>query len=65
MKQVVQSKSNGDLGVVDVPQPDAGPTQALAATRRSWLSAGTKRAARRLAAASMLLKVKARPELVR
>jgi predicted dehydrogenase/threonine dehydrogenase-like Zn-dependent dehydrogenase len=65
VKQVVQSVSNGDLRVVDVPQPDAGPTEVLVATRRSLLSAGTERAVRKLASASMLQKAKARPDLVR
>ena len=65
MKQIVQSVSNGDLRVVEVPQPATGPTEVLVATRRSLLSAGTERALRKLASASMLQKAKARPDLVR
>jgi len=65
VKQVVQSVSNGDLRVVDVPQPQAGPTEVLVATRRSLLSAGTERAVRKIASANMLQKAKARPDLVR
>lgn len=65
MKQVVQSVADGELRVVDVPQPAPGPTEVLVATRRSLLSAGTERAVRKLASASMLQKAKARPDLVR
>ena len=65
MKQVVQSVANGDLRVVEVAQPQAGPTEVLVATRRSLLSAGTERAVRELASASLLQKAKARPDLVR
>lgn len=65
MKQVVQSVSNGRLRVVDVPQPEAGPTEALVAARRSLLSAGTEKAVRALASASLIQKAKARPDLVR
>lgn len=65
MKQVVRAVSNGELRVVDVPQPEAGVTEVLVATRRSLLSAGTERAVWKLAAASMLQKAKARPDLVR
>lgn len=65
MKQVVQSVSNGQLHVVDIPQPEAGPTEVLVATRRSLLSAGTEKAVRKLASASLLQKARARPDLVR
>jgi predicted dehydrogenase/threonine dehydrogenase-like Zn-dependent dehydrogenase len=65
MKQVVQSVSHGELKIVDVPQPDPGPTEVLVATRRSLLSAGTERAVRELASANLLQKARARPDLVR
>jgi predicted dehydrogenase/threonine dehydrogenase-like Zn-dependent dehydrogenase len=65
MKQVVQSVRNGTLQVVDVPRPVIGPTQVLVATTRSLLSAGTEKAVRQLAGASLLGKAKARPDLVR
>ncbi|MEV7330456.1 Gfo/Idh/MocA family oxidoreductase [Micromonospora sp. NPDC093244] len=65
MKQIVQSVSAGELKVVEVPQPEPGPTEVLVATRRSLLSAGTERAVRELASASLLRKARARPDLVR
>ncbi|MBY8874821.1 bi-domain-containing oxidoreductase [Micromonospora sp. PLK6-60] len=65
MKQIVQSVSDGELRVVEVPQPEPGATEALVATRRSLLSAGTERAVRELASASLLAKARARPDLVR
>ncbi len=65
MKQVVQSVSNGDLRLVEVPQPEPSPTEVLVATRRSLLSAGTERSVRALASASLWNKARARPDLVR
>ncbi len=65
MKQIVQSVSDGELRVVEVPQPEPGATDVLVATRRSLLSAGTERALRKLASASLLHKARARPDLVR
>jgi len=65
MKQVIQSVANGELTIVEVPQPAPGPAEVLVATRRSLVSAGTERAVRRLASASLLAKARARPDLVR
>lgn len=65
MKQVVQSVRGGALKVVDVPRPTIGATEVLVATSRSLLSAGTEKAVRQLATASLLGKAKARPDLVR
>ncbi len=65
MKQIVQSVSDGELRIVEVPQPEPGATEVLVATRRSLLSAGTERAVRELASASLLAKARARPDLVR
>ncbi|MFI7551053.1 Gfo/Idh/MocA family oxidoreductase [Micromonospora sediminimaris] len=65
MKQIVQSVSGGEVRVVEVPQPEPGPTEVLVATRRSLLSAGTERAVRELASAGLLRKARARPDLVR
>ncbi|MFC0003691.1 Gfo/Idh/MocA family oxidoreductase [Micromonospora siamensis] len=65
MKQIVQSVSDGELRVVEVPQPEPAATETLVATRRSLLSAGTERAVRELASASLLRKARARPDLVR
>jgi 2-desacetyl-2-hydroxyethyl bacteriochlorophyllide A dehydrogenase len=65
MRQVVQSVRSGELRVVDVPSPIIGPTQVLVATSHSLLSAGTEKAVRELASASLLGKARARPDLVR
>lgn len=65
MKQVVQSIGDGNLRVVEVPNPTPSSTDVLVATRRSLLSSGTERAVRELASASLLQKAKARPDLVR
>src|SRR4051812_13998917 len=65
VKQIVQSVSGGELRIVDVPPPEPGATEVLVATRRSLLSAGTERAVRELASASLLRKARARPDLVR
>lgn len=65
MKQIVQSVADGELKLVEVPQPVAGPTDVLVATRRSLLSAGTERAVRQLASANLLEKARARPDLVK
>jgi predicted dehydrogenase/threonine dehydrogenase-like Zn-dependent dehydrogenase len=50
---------------VEVPQPSVGPSQILVATTHSVISAGTEKAVRNLASASLLAKARARPELVR
>src|SRR5690242_7756835 len=65
MKQVVKSVRGGDPRVVDAPQPEVGPTEVLVAPTHSVVSAGTERAVRALADASLLAKAKARPDLVR
>jgi predicted dehydrogenase/threonine dehydrogenase-like Zn-dependent dehydrogenase len=65
LKQIVQSVSNGELKLVEVPQPAPGPTEVLVATRRSLLSAGTEKAVRQLASANLLEKARARPDLVK
>jgi len=65
VKQVVQSVRDGALRVVDLPAPSIGATDVLVATERSLVSAGTERAVRRLAGASLLAKARARPDLVR
>jgi predicted dehydrogenase/threonine dehydrogenase-like Zn-dependent dehydrogenase len=65
MRQLVQSVRDGDLRLVDLPDPVIDPTQVLVATRRSLVSPGTERAVRRLAQASLLAKARARPDLVR
>lgn len=65
MKQIVQSVRSGELSIVDVPVPTPDATEVLVATEASLVSAGTERAVRRLASASLLGKARARPELVR
>ncbi len=65
MRQLVQSVRSGDLRVVDAPDPLIGPTEVLVATTHSLVSAGTERAVRNLASASLFQKAKARPDLVK
>ena len=65
MQQLVQSVRSGDLKLIDVPTPVIGPTEVLVRTTRSVVSAGTERAVRGLAKASLLGKAKARPDLVK
>ena len=50
---------------MDVPLPHPSPTQVLVKTSRSVVSAGTERAVKQLASASLLQKAKARPDLVK
>ena len=65
MKQVVQSVRNGALRVAELPRPSVGPSELMVATSYSVISAGTERALRNLAGASLLAKARARPDLVR
>ena len=65
MRQLVQSVRSGDLRIVEAPDPIIGPTEVLVQTTRSIVSAGTERAVRNLASASLLHKARARPDLVR
>lgn len=65
MRQLVQSVRDGSLHVIESPTPEIGPTQVLVATTRSLVSAGTEKAVRQLAQASLLSKARARPDLVR
>jgi predicted dehydrogenase/threonine dehydrogenase-like Zn-dependent dehydrogenase len=65
MRQLVQSVRSGELRIVDAPDPVIGPTEVLVATTHSLVSAGTERAVRKLASASLLQKARARPDLVK
>jgi hypothetical protein len=65
MRQLVQSVRSGELTIVEAPDPLIGPTEVLVQTTHSVVSAGTERAVRELASASLLQKAKARPDLVR
>lgn len=61
----MQSVRSGDLRLVEIPTPSIGPTEVLVETTVSLVSAGTERAARKLASANLLEKARARPDLVR
>lgn len=65
MKRLVQSVRNGDLRVIESPDPAPDPTEVVVATTYSLISAGTERAVRQLASSSLLSKAIARPDLVR
>lgn len=65
MRQLVQSVRSGELTIVEAPDPLIGATEVLVRTTHSVVSAGTERAVRKLASASLLQKAKARPDLVR
>ncbi len=65
MKQLVQSVRSGDLRLVECPSPIASTTEVLVEVSRSVVSAGTEKAVRNLASASLLQKAKARPDLVK
>jgi len=65
MKQVLQQPSTGEIQVVDVPAPQLLPGCILVRIAASLVSAGTERAASEFASKSLLLKAKARPDLVR
>lgn len=65
MRQLVQSVRSGALRIIDGPDPVIGPTEVLVQTHHSVVSAGTERAVRELASASLLQKARARPDLVR
>lgn len=65
MRQLLQSVKDGNLRIIEVPVPSPGPTEVLVATTCSLVSAGTEKAVRELASASLLAKAKARPDLVR
>jgi predicted dehydrogenase/threonine dehydrogenase-like Zn-dependent dehydrogenase len=65
VKQLVQSIRSGDLRLVDCPTPIPTATEVLVEVTRSVVSAGTEKAVRNLASASLLQKAKARPDLVK
>lgn len=65
VRQLVQSVRGGEPRIVEAPDPIIGPTEVLVQTTHSVVSAGTERAVRELASASLLQKAKARPDLVR
>ena len=65
MRQLVQSVRSGELELIDTPEPVVGPTEVLVRPSFSVVSAGTERAVRKLASASLLAKARARPDLVK
>lgn len=65
MKALVQAVSTGVVRLVETTTPTPGPAEVCVQTTRSVLSAGTERAVRELASASLLGKARQRPELVR
>ena len=65
MRQVLQQPRTGEIAVVDVPAPQLLPGCVLVRVAASLVSAGTERAASEFASKNLLLKAKARPDLVR
>jgi predicted dehydrogenase/threonine dehydrogenase-like Zn-dependent dehydrogenase len=65
MKQVLQQARTGDIAVIDVPAPKLLPGCVLVRMAASLVSAGTERASCEFASKNLLLKAKARPDLVR
>ena len=65
MRVLVQAVSTGVVRLVETTTPVPGPAEVCVQTTRSVLSAGTERAVRQLASASLLGKARQRPELVR
>ena len=65
MLQVVLNYRNGDLQVVDIPQPALRPQGILVRNVASVVSAGTEKLMMDLAGKSLMGKARARPDLVR
>ncbi len=65
MKQLVQDFKTGDIQVVEVPAPVAGPGLVLVRNSFSLVSAGTERQTVNLAQASLVGKARSRPDLVK
>jgi len=65
MRRLVQSVGTGALRLVEIPSLSPNGAEVAVCTTRSVVSAGTERAVRQLASASLLAKAKARPDLVR
>jgi predicted dehydrogenase len=65
MRQVTQSLDDGMVRIVDVPVPGIGPHDVLVRNAYSLISAGTERSKIELGRASMLEKVRRRPDDVK
>lgn len=61
MRSVVQSDSNGEIAVVELPRPLLGHGGVIVRNEWSVISSGTERATRELARANILSKARARP----
>ena len=64
MKQILQSARSGELKLLDVPAPAAGPGQVLVQNHYSVVSPGTEKIAMDFAQKSLLGKARSRPDLV-
>lgn len=65
MRTTVQNIRSGKIGLVEIPSPAVMSGRVLISNRFSLLSAGTEKAARRLAQDSLLAKARQRPDHVR
>ena len=65
MKQVLQSLSNGQTQIVDVPCPSVGAGQVLIRSRVTLVSAGTERMLVEFGKASLIEKARQQPDKVR
>ncbi len=65
MKQVTQNVRSGKLGLVDLPEPMAGPGELLIANAASLISAGTEKSVMGLAKKSLIGKARSRPDHAR
>jgi len=65
VKQVLQSLSNGQTDVADVPAPGPGPGRVLIRTTRSLVSAGTERMLVDFGRAGLIGKARQHPDRVR
>ncbi len=65
MKQVLQHARTGEISVSEVPAPQLLPGCVLVRIAASLVSSGTERASSEFASKNLLLKAKARPDLVR
>ncbi len=65
MKQIVQSRRNGEVSVRDVPLPVLKPGWILVANRCSLISAGTERNVIETAERSLLQEARSRPEVAK
>jgi predicted dehydrogenase/threonine dehydrogenase-like Zn-dependent dehydrogenase len=65
MLQVVQSNSDGNVRVIDVPLPKARPNHVIVKNHASLISVGTEKHMLEFAGKGLLRKALARPDLVR